>query len=580
MYDLFIKSLQKVKVIWLLFILFILSGCQPADVQGNIFGFSAQDFKGIITPSYETYVEPVKEQKIVANTYYVEENKVVGVISSKEDVGLIEDEDFGTVVLIASTDYQTERNKIFTYSSPAIYSNLIMDTEMIQEITEGGVISDRGNIAPGSYWNDPFLYRVTNTFRGAKVVLISVNESHAEILAHILKLSMPEDGLLIALTDVSLKKEGDLRDFQNGYVESALNSLNSKNLPVENAAVATLEKYLQFKGAKKAEVIQSENNFQAAYYKGEAEVQDEAYLVFFGDIMLGRFVRNLMDQNGHDYPFVKMDQSYLEMNDLLIANLEGPISDRAVRTITSMVFGFFPDTKEILGQFHFDVLDLANNHIYDKQTKGFQETKKYLDEVGITYYGDGKDVYEAAVAKVEVGSHKLAFMGMEDVIYASWNEEEAIRLIREYAAQGYKVIVTPHWGIEYKNVPNGRQRELAHRFIDAGAYAIVAHHPHVPQAYESYKGKPIFYSLGNAIFDQYWSAETQVGLSVAMKIEPEQLTMYLVPIKLPRSQFQLMSADEKSAFLEEFVTYGAHEEEEKAQILSGKIVIPLSEYSF
>ncbi len=64
------------------------------------------------------------------------------------------------------------------------------------------------------------------------------------------------------------------------------------------------------------------------------------------------------------------------------------------------------------------------------------------------------------------------------------------------------MIVNLHWGIEYSPDYTEKQQQIAHRFIDAGARLIIGHHPHVAGKVESYKGIPIFYSLGNFMFDQ------------------------------------------------------------------------------
>jgi poly-gamma-glutamate synthesis protein (capsule biosynthesis protein) len=85
-----------------------------------------------------------------------------------------------------------------------------------------------------------------------------------------------------------------------------------------------------------------------------------------------------------------------------------------------------------------------------------------------------------------------------------------IRAARAAGAQ--VVIVYPHWGTEYKATPNAGQRTWAHRMIDAGADLIIGSHSHWAAAMEVYKGKPIWYSLGNFVFDQDWSEQTEEGL--------------------------------------------------------------------
>lgn len=79
---------------------------------------------------------------------------------------------------------------------------------------------------------------------------------------------------------------------------------------------------------------------------------------------------------------------------------------------------------------------------------------------------------------------------------------------------------------------------------------IIGHHPHVVQEIEEYNGKYIFYSLGNFIFDQYFSKDTQEGLLVQVTLEDEKLSYTLLPVKSVRSQPMLMEGEEKQAFLD------------------------------
>jgi len=85
------------------------------------------------------------------------------------------------------------------------------------------------------------------------------------------------------------------------------------------------------------------------------------------------------------------------------------------------------------------------------------------------------------------------------------------------------VIVFPHWGTEYHAKPNPGQVTLAHRILDAGADMIIGNHPHWTQAMEVYKGKPIWYALGNLVFDQTWSEETMEGMTLELTFDGSRL---------------------------------------------------------
>jgi poly-gamma-glutamate synthesis protein (capsule biosynthesis protein) len=128
-----------------------------------------------------------------------------------------------------------------------------------------------------------------------------------------------------------------------------------------------------------------------------------------------------------------------------------------------------------------------------------------------------------------------------------------------------------HWGIEYKIVNSPAQQQLAHLIIDNGADLIIGHHPHVVQNIEEYKGKLIFYSLGNFIFDQYFKEEVQQGLAVGWEIYPQKYVFNLFPLQSKLSQPDLMSDQEKMEFLAQLAKNSSLSLE--AQIKSGKIEV-------
>ena len=99
--------------------------------------------------------------------------------------------------------------------------------------------------------------------------------------------------------------------------------------------------------------------------------------------------------------------------------------------------------------------------------------------------------------------------------------EGVIQNIKNLRPYSDYLIVYAHWGNEYETTPTSQQTDLAHSFIDAGADFIIGSHPHVVQTKEEYKGKMIYYSLGNMVFDQYFSTETQKGLLIEADINTD-----------------------------------------------------------
>lgn len=284
---------------------------------------------------------------------------------------------------------------------------------------------------------------------------------------------------------------------------------------------------------------------------------NKAKILFVGDVMMGRYVRTLMDRSTSDYPFAKLPEGFFEGYDMVMANLEGPITKRFITGGTSMVFGFPPDTADILKKNGITTVTLGNNHTMNRGEEGFEETKQYLKDAGIEFFGkQSEENWEESVLQKEVNGVKIAFISLHDA-ERDIDEEVAKETIKKADTISDYVIVEPHWGIEYQHKANARQIRLAHDWIDNGADIIIGHHPHVVQNLEIYNGKAIFYSLGNFIFDQYFAADTQEELAIDVEIRKTGVKFTLLPLKSARSQSYAMNEDEKNKFLQKMVQWSA-----------------------
>lgn len=117
------------------------------------------------------------------------------------------------------------------------------------------------------------------------------------------------------------------------------------------------------------------------------------------------------------------------------------------------------------------------------------------------------------------------------------------------------VVVTMHAGLEYTREPTPLQTDFAHTAIDNGADVVIGAHPHWIQGIEQYSGKYIFYSLGNFIFDQEFSAETKEGMTLKINLRKDKMAyieqIELVPVIIENyGQPRLANAEEKSRILE------------------------------
>jgi len=278
--------------------------------------------------------------------------------------------------------------------------------------------------------------------------------------------------------------------------------------------------------------------------------RDVKTLLFTGDIMLDRGVKELMQVNSLYYPFLNIHQ-FLRGVDIVSGNLEGPIvNEPPYFSRQSLRFAFGFDALETLSSAGFNLLSLANNHTLDMGINGFNETIEHLDEYHIHSTGNPFNLKSS--------EHGNCFI-FDDIIFAAFNrilpfkkkDTEILKTIKHLQTSHPEKLITisMHWGNEYRENCSRAQKQLAHRMIDAGADLIIGHHPHVVQNIESYRDKLIFYSLGNFVFDQSFSSETQEGLAVGLEVYPEQLIFRLFPIKIDLCQPALMNHLDAQKFL-------------------------------
>ena len=242
-------------------------------------------------------------------------------------------------------------------------------------------------------------------------------------------------------------------------------------------------------------------------------------ITFTGDVLLDRGVRQQIEKHGIDRLFEDVEDTF-RSSDAVIVNLECPITDTLSPVNKRYIFRADSDMTPALRKAGITHAALANNHTIDQGRRGLTSTAYYLRQAGITPLGYGENQETACrptiISKkgMEIAVFNSVLLPLENWAYLeeypgvcqAGAEDLAVR-IRALKAENpaCRVVVVLHWGIEYQSKPTARQRRDAYCLIDAGADAIVGHHPHVVQEEELYKSKPIFYSLGNFVFDPIYS---------------------------------------------------------------------------
>jgi poly-gamma-glutamate capsule biosynthesis protein CapA/YwtB (metallophosphatase superfamily) len=259
-------------------------------------------------------------------------------------------------------------------------------------------------------------------------------------------------------------------------------------------------------------------------------VKDGATLIAGGDACLGRLVGQEVLKNPAFDPF-ESAAKVLSRADIRFVNLESQLSDQKGETQSptqKLVFTGPPGGADALARARIDIVSAANNHMWDYGKSAFFETLDNLERAGVKYAGAGRTRERAYAPEiVDAGGFRVAFLAFTDI----WNQgslehhpakDHVAAARKEAVVAGVKaararadvdvVVVSYHGGEEYVSVPLQRAIDLHHAAIEAGADAVIGHHPHVAQGIEIYRGKPVFYSLGNFVMRTHGAhGATEIG---------------------------------------------------------------------
>ena len=470
----------------------------------------------------------------------------------------ISNKNVDTIFLISPDHY----NNFFASGTIAYTSNLNWNTpfgvlesnEKIINLLAGQGIIEKNNslmgLEHGIYVEIPFIKKF---FPNAKIVPLVLNTSanfnNFSDLGVKLKNLAGENSILIVSSDFSHNmpaKEADLKDKDSIAVLKNLQPQSTKNIKSDcTRCFAILLEFLQNAQNCRFNLIDNKNSF---YYAGDSENSVTSYvsgffeekkdiqILFTGDLMFDRGIRYYAKKNGgNEFIFEKI-YSLLINNDLVVSNLEGPITDE--KSISSgtvpgsannYYFTFDPSVAKTLYRENIKLVSLANNHILNFGKQGLNSTKKYLDDAGVEYFGAPNG--QRSITK-EINGVKIGFINYNEFYGDNEKEQKAVlEEIKNIKQKSDLVIIFSHWGPEYKLTPTDAIKDLAHKFIDGGADLIIGSHSHVTVPMEEYKGKRIYYSLGNFVFDQYFDENVRNGMGVVVKVNPETKQLNFEEIK-------------------------------------------------
>ena len=250
---------------------------------------------------------------------------------------------------------------------------------------------------------------------------------------------------------------------------------------------------------------------------GGSDEKKDCVLLFAGDVYFSNHVLNAYTKAGGIQGVLDEEiRKEIAAADIFMVNQEFPFTDRGKAADNKQfTFRLPPDKIHILQEMGVDIVTMANNHILDFGPDGITDSLKALDEAGILHVGAGEDIEQAKRMEIiETCGRRIGFIGVSRVymaeswaadaghpgVFSAYDPSPSLQAVREAKEKVDYLVVYIHWGVERETEPKEYQKVMGRQYIDAGADVVIGSHPHVLQPIETYKEKPIVYSLGNFVF--------------------------------------------------------------------------------
>jgi len=255
----------------------------------------------------------------------------------------------------------------------------------------------------------------------------------------------------------------------------------------------------------------------------------------------------------------------IQKSDFAIVNFESNIQTSLAKPIekSGIHISCSENSIKFLKDAGFDLLTLANNHFYDYGDEGVDSTLKSCKKYDIDFVGGGKDINEAQkIFYTTIKEEKFAFINVCEHEFSIASEStggsnplnpiQQYYEIKEARVNADYVIVIIHGGHEHYQLPSPRMKKTYRFFVDAGADLVINHHQHCYSGYEIYKQKPIFYGLGNFLFDSPYKEDTNFweGYMVRVLFDKSKLECSLIPYNQYKTDTGLseLTSEEKELF--------------------------------
>jgi poly-gamma-glutamate synthesis protein (capsule biosynthesis protein) len=282
-------------------------------------------------------------------------------------------------------------------------------------------------------------------------------------------------------------------------------------------------------------------------------------LIFVGDTNLGRSLGERLKKN-EGQNFVESLKKILEPHTVRIVNVECVFTNENTAREKEFVIKAMPEHAKFLREAGITHGITANNHAYDYGLQAYSENKRVLNENGIHCIEDIQKIETHQSASFTLSGKKVkvfALLYLPDRLADSLVARhirlekflQAIKETKQNEPETY-IIASLHFGTEYHPYAKQSERDLASKIIQSGADALVGHHPHVVRNVEFIAGKPVIYSLGNFVFDQY-REESKNGCAFILRFDKNGKAIFsLQSFRIEKAIPKIHETAQKNAFFE------------------------------
>jgi poly-gamma-glutamate capsule biosynthesis protein CapA/YwtB (metallophosphatase superfamily) len=265
-----------------------------------------------------------------------------------------------------------------------------------------------------------------------------------------------------------------------------------------------------------------------------------------GDVSLDPSQMPVFLTKGYGWAWSGMEGLF-RRDDLTAINLECPATDVVDPEPKPFTFRCDPEALPAARRAGVDVANQANNHSYDDGPAGLVDSLSTIRAAGLVAVGAGSEQPDALrAASLAIDGWTVAILGIDEVLdpadevagpekpgtAAGHDFALALRAVREAAATSDLVVVMIHWGVELDARPRPYQVHQAHRMVDAGADVIFGSHSHRVQPLETYRGRPIFYSLGNFVWPRLSPTTSATAVAEVVVTPDGAITGRLLPVEI------------------------------------------------